>query len=127
MICDLFFCNVHTIKKSSKHYKQVEQPCYRDIHANNYKMSLKTPYKYEDERAPLLNGSPRGLLSDRDQDEEDQRNQNRVTGSEEGSIAEELSTAKLLLILGSVWIGVFLSALGTIPALFPDVIENSAN
>jgi hypothetical protein len=34
------------------------------------------------------------------------------TGEDEVPIAEELGTAKLVLVLGSIWIGSFLAALG---------------
>ena len=66
---------------------------------------------HADEQSPLLNNgkqSPdhgtieRGAVDD----EEDQ------SGDDEVPIAEELSTARLVLVLSSIWIGSFLAALG---------------
>lgn len=53
-----------------------------------------------DERTPLLNGSSPDPEQPRD------------SASDDVPEVEELSTARLTVILGSAWFGVFLNALG---------------
>ena len=64
-----------------------------------------------DERTPLLSNSKQSVGNETperrvDEDEEQDNDENEVP------IAEEASIAKLLLVLGSIWIGCFLAALG---------------
>ncbi len=66
---------------------------------------------YADEQSPLLgNGKPtpdHGAIERGASDDEEHEGV-----EDEVPIAEEPGTAKLLLVLGSIWIGCFLAALG---------------
>ena len=65
------------------------------------------------ERTPLLKDQPdHAAGSPSEQDEgtvQDVRNDQETSGP----IPEEVSTARLAIILGSTWFGIFLAALGT--------------
>lgn len=63
------------------------------------------------ERSPLL---PPGSQT---ADSAVVESQSQVADDAESPIAEEPSSGKLLLILGSIWVGVFLSALGKQPCV----------
>ena len=70
-----------------------------------------------DEQSPLLGNGKQSPDHGTIESGADDVGENH-TGEDEVPIAEELSTAKLVLVLGSIWIGSFLAALG-IPQHIP--------
>jgi len=74
-------------------------------------MSTRAEDQADSERTPLLKSNGGPVSSQDGQAAEQDASQSDTP------LAEEPSTLKLAIILGSVWIGVFLNALGMLAAL----------
>lgn len=73
------------------------------------------------ERTPLLHEVPPEPLPEDSQQDVERNEVDHV----DTPLAQDLSTGKLILTLGSIWVGVFLNALGTLE--LPVVSISNAN
>lgn len=69
-------------------------------------------YSHAEEQNPLLGNGKQSPDHGTIEREPDDLGEEDRDGEDEVPIVEELSTAKLVLVLGSIWIGSFLAALG---------------